>query len=236
MSSSKSVAAARARRATETPAQRPRSSIGSFSQAPPPPSFAPQKNPRMAQQQQQQPVYQQQMQQQQQQQKPKISIGNAIALVSLRIGRLEQLLQENSEGGLSLSLATNSADNKQNTDALDNIMNRLVLLENKPTFDKQAIDDVFSRLSRENKEIKDNFQRMVQQFNLFVKDTNEKFLDYEAAFIDMEQKMKAFVEEEIMEDPVDETDVTVTDANEDNNVDNNTTILSEDIKNEILKL
>ena len=235
MSSSKSVAAARARRATETPAQRPRSSIGSFSQAPPPPSFAPQKNPRMAQQ--QQPVYQQQMQQQQQQQpKPKISIGNAIALVSLRIGRLEQLLQENSEGGLSLSLATNSTDNKQNTDVLDNIMNRLVLLENKPTFDKQAIDDVFSRLSRENKEIKDNFQRMVQQFNLFVKDTNEKFLDYEAAFIDMEQKMKSFVEEEIMEDPIDETDVTVTDANEDNNDDNNTTILSEDIKNEILKL
>jgi hypothetical protein len=238
MSSSKSVAAARARRATETPAQRPRSSIGSFSQAPPPPSFAPQKNPRMAQQ-QQQPVYQQQsgyQQQQQQQQKPKISIGNAIALVSLRIGRLEQLLQENSEGGLSLSLATNGNDNKQNTDVLDNIMNRLVLLENKPTFDKQAIDDVFSRLSRENKEIKDNFQRMVQQFNLFVKDTNEKFLDYEAAFIDMEQKMKSFVEEEVMEDPVDERDVTVTDANEDNNVDNNTTILSEDIKNEILKL
>jgi hypothetical protein len=237
MSSSKSVAAARARRATETPAQRPRSSIGSFSQAPPPPSFAPQKNPRMAQQ-QQQPVYQQQ-QQQQQQQKPKISIGNAIALVSLRIGRLEQLLQENSEGGLSLSLATNSTDNKQNTDVLDNIMNRLVLLENKPTFDKPAIDDVFSRLSRENKEIKDNFQRMVQQFNLFVKDTNEKFLDYEAAFIDMEQKMKSFVEEEIMEDPVDETNNNgseLTDANEDNNVDNNTTILSEDIKNEILKL
>jgi hypothetical protein len=225
MSSSKSVAAARARRATETPAQRPRSSIGSFSQAPPPPSFAPQKNPRMAQQ--QQPVYQQQpgyQQQPQQQQKPKISIGNAIALVSLRIGRLEQLLQENSEGGLSLSLATNSTDNKQNTDVLDNIMNRLVLLENKPTFDKQAMDDVFSRLSRENKEIKDNFQRMVQQFNLFVKDTNEKFLDYEAAFVDMEQKMKSFVEEEVMEDPVDET---VEDANEDTN----TTILSEDIKN-----
>jgi hypothetical protein len=179
------------------------------------------------------------MQQQQQQQKPKISIGNAIALVSLRIGRLEQLLQENSEGGLSLSLATNSADNKQNTDALDNIMNRLVLLENKPTFDKQAIDDVFSRLSRENKEIKDNFQRMVQQFNLFVKDTNEKFLDYEAAFIDMEQKMKSFVEEEIMEEEIDETnnnESELTDANEDNNVDNNTTILSEDIKNEILKL
>ena len=234
MSSSKSVAAARARRATETPAQRPRSSIGSFSQAPPPPSFAPQKNPRMAQQ-QQQPVYQQQ-QQQQQQPKPKISIGNAIALVSLRIGRLEQLLQENSEGGLSLSLATNGNDNKQNTDALDNIMNRLVLLENKPTFDKQAIDDVFSRLSRENKEIKDNFQRMVQQFNLFVKDTNEKFLDYEAAFIDMEQKMKSFVEEEIMEDQIDNNELVDKDANEDNNVDNNTTILSEDIKNEILKL
>ena len=232
MSSSKSVAAARARRATETPAQRPRSSIGSFSQAPPPPSFVPQKNPRMAQQ---QPVYQQQ-QQQQQQPKPKISIGNAIALVSLRIGRLEQLLQENSEGGLSLSLATNGNDNKQNTDALDNIMNRLVLLENKPTFDKQAIDDVFSRLSRENKEIKDNFQRMVQQFNLFVKDTNEKFLDYEAAFIDMEQKMKSFVEEEIMEDQIDNNESELIDANEDNNVDNNTTILSEDIKNEILKL
>ena len=94
MSSSKSVAAARARRAIEPPSnQRPRTSIGSFSQVPP--SFQPQpqlqRNPRMGQS-QPQPQYQQPMQQQQQP-KPKISIGNAIALVSLRLGRLEQLLQ-----------------------------------------------------------------------------------------------------------------------------------------------
>lgn len=227
MSSSKSVAAARARRATETPAQRPRSSIGSFSQAPPP-SFAPQKNPRMAQQQQQQ-FYQQQQQQQQPQQKPKISIGNAIALVSLRIGRLEQLLQENQEGGGGL-LAANGIDNKQNAGALDNIMNRLVLLENKPTFDKQSIDEVLSKVSRENKEIKDNFQRMVQQFNLFVKDTNEKFMDYESAFIDIEQKMKSFVEDDIIEEQVDESN------NDAENDDTTLLSISDDIKNEISKL
>jgi len=227
MSSSKSVAAARARRATETPAQRPRSSIGSFSQAPPPPpQFTPQKNPRMAQQQQQQ----QYVSQQQQQPKPKISIGNAIALVSLRIGRLEQMLQENSEGGLSLAVNVN--DNKQSSDALDNIMNRLVLLENKPTFDKQGMDEVLSKLSRENKEIKDNFQKMVQQFNLFIKETNDKFLDYEAAFVDIEQKMKSFVEEEIVEELHEE--VNEEDTNHDEN--GQTTILSEDIKSEILKL
>ena len=227
MSSSKSVAAARARRATETPAQRPRSSIGSFAQAPPPPpQFTPQKNPRMAQQQQQQ-----QYASQQQQQKPKISIGNAIALVSLRIGRLEQMLQENSEGGLSLAVNVN--DNKQSSDALDNIMNRLVLLENKPTFDRQGMDEVLSKLSRENKEIKDNFQKMVQQFNHFIKETNDKFLDYEAAFVDIEQKMKSFVEEEIMEE-VHQTNQDENDTNQDEN--GQTTILSEDIKSEILKL
>jgi hypothetical protein len=235
MSSSKSVAAARARRAIEPPSNaRPRTSIGSFSQVPP--SFQPQpqlqRNPRMGQG---QPQYQQpaqQMQQQQQQQpKPKISIGNAIALVSLRLGRLEQLLQENSNGS-PISVLANGENNQINSEALTNIMNRLVLLENKPHIDKQTNDEVLSKLSRENKEIKDNLQMIVKTFNTFIKETNDKFLDYEAAFIDIENKLKEIIEgnhDEPFEGENNDDEDEISDEAEDNSV----TLLSEDIKNEI---
>jgi hypothetical protein len=232
MSSSKSVAAARARRATEPPLnQRPRTSIGSFSQIPP--SFQPQKNPRMGQQppQYQQPQQPQQMQQMQQMQqpKPKISIGNAIALVSLRLGRLEQLLQENPDG-FPMSVLANSENNQLNSEALTNIMNRLVLLENKPHIDKETNDEMFSKILRENKEIKDNLQMIVKTFNNFIKETNDKFLDYEAAFVDIENKLKEITEgnnDEPFEGENSEEDEISDEQN------SNVTILSEDIKNEI---
>ena len=88
MSSSRSVAAARARRSGPEPQQfkqaGPITSINSSA------SFNPGSS-RLAPQQQQQQQYQQQQQQQQQQQEPtgKLTVANAIALMSLRIGRLE---------------------------------------------------------------------------------------------------------------------------------------------------
>jgi hypothetical protein len=197
MSSSRSVAAARARRAGETSVQRPRSSIGSYSQIPQYPPAVPTKFPAATapygprgggQQQPQQPQQQQQLQQAP---KTKISIGNAIALVTLRLGRLEQLLQD-SDGELRVP---NSNNNNANTvessllalekqKVLDNVVHRLVLLENMPH------SETIGRLTQENKELKSNLQKMLQSFTSFVKETNEKFLDYDAAFVDLENKIK----------------------------------------------
>ena len=205
MSSSRSVAAARARRAGETSLQRPRSSIGSFSQIPPaappqnyphafPPAvgkFGPSavKNTQFSQQQQQQQQIMQQQQPNQNQplNKPKISIGNAIALVSLRLGRLEQLLQD-SDGELPGNIGSG---NEQKV--LDNVINRLVLLENKPAPVSVATVDhseAVARLSRENRDLKNNLQKVMRTFASFVQETNDKFLDYDAAFVDLEKKIQ----------------------------------------------
>ena len=121
MSSSRSVAAARARRAPETSAQ---SSL----------------KPQMAQQRQpmQQPMQQQQQQQQQQQAsngkapmtpyqpqqssiENKLSVSDAFALVTLRLGRVELLLQKwqalgvETSTGVNIPAASSSAPDVNNT-------------------------------------------------------------------------------------------------------------------------
>lgn len=105
MSSSRSVAAARARRAPETPSQ---SSLK--------PQMAQQRQP--MQQQQQIPSYAQQsaankdsqMKQSQPQQNPaenKLSVSDAFALVTLRLGRVELLLQKWQSMGVETSSGVN---------------------------------------------------------------------------------------------------------------------------------
>ena len=120
MSSSRSVAAARARRAPETPSQ---SALK--------PQMAQQRQP-MQQQQQQIPSYAQQsaankdsqMKQSQPQQNPaenKLSVSDAFALVTLRLGRVELLLQKwqtmgvESESGVHIPAATSSTLDVNNT-------------------------------------------------------------------------------------------------------------------------
>ena len=106
MSSSRSVAAARARRAPETPSQ---SALK--------PQMAQQRQP-MQQQQQQIPSYAQQsaankdsqMKQSQPQQNPaenKLSVSDAFALVTLRLGRVELLLQKWQSMGVETSNGVN---------------------------------------------------------------------------------------------------------------------------------
>ena len=105
------------------------------------------------------------------------------------------------------------------------------VLENKPYIDKQSNDDYLLKLSRENKEIKDNLQMIVKTFNNFTKEANDKFLDYEAAFVDIENKLKAFIEENTEEEPF-EGELMEND-HELSTDDVSSTILSEEIKNEI---
>jgi len=120
MSSSRSVAAARARRAPETPSQ---SSLK--------PQMAQQRQP--MQQQQQLPSYAQQVaankdsqmkqssQSQQNAVDNKLSVSDAFALVTLRLGRVELLLQKwqslgvESDSGVHIPVATSSTPDVNNT-------------------------------------------------------------------------------------------------------------------------
>ena len=133
MSSSRSVAAARARRAPETPSQ---SALK--------PQMAQQRQP--MQQQQQLPSYAQQsaankesqMKQSQSQQNPaenKLSVSDAFALVTLRLGRVELLLQKwqamgvESDGGVHIPAATASTAPDVNNTIVKSLVSRIDDLE-----------------------------------------------------------------------------------------------------------
>jgi hypothetical protein len=249
MSSSRSIAAARARRSNE-PAQpvngsRPVTSIGSqaaFAQMPPPPS-----NIRVArgipppqQMPPQQQMYQQQMQgpppQMYQQPGPppppsqlpfsKLSISDAIGLITLRLGRVEQYIIEldhsDEHGPDNVPLFDNSIVN--------NIVSRLDSLEKREpsasgnvngeelTLIKDEIKTIHDNIKKLNDELvktnlsaakhseqmlrfdrdfvenKDILKTLLIKFDVFVKETNDKFMDYENAIVELEKNFPQTVE------------------------------------------
>lgn len=160
--SSRSLAAARARRAGENAppvsGNRPGTSIGSHAAFAPqqqtPPSYnhnmqpnnvrtgKPGQQQQMPPQKQQSPAYQQVQQSQQQEKKAlpftKLSISDAIGLITLRLGRVEQWVidtehesHENEENGNYQSGSLNLPDNSKIIDSsiLTSIINRLDSLE-----------------------------------------------------------------------------------------------------------
>ena len=217
MSSSRSIAAARSRRAGESQPPvsggRPVTSIASHSafvqqQMPPPPN-----NVRVAKS---------SMQQQQQQQMPqqgaspftKLSISDAIGLVTLRLGRVEQFIIDfengeieghhpNSGGGSSIPENSKIVDNS----VLTTIVNRLDALEKRDGSTSSVAVSVAS-LEKEMKEAKDLLSHLLFKYELFTKETNEKFSDFEGAISDIEKGLEAhqFVEIKetvaVVEEPV----------------------------------
>ena len=200
MSSSRSIAAARSRRAGESQPPvsggRPVTSIASHSafvqqQMPPPPS----NNVRVAKA----PMQQQQQQMPQQGASPftKLSISDAIGLVTLRLGRVEQFILdfENGEieghhpnsGGSIIPENSKIVDNS----VLTTIVNRLDALEK-----KEGSTNIIASLEKEMKESKDLLSHLLFKFELFTKETGEKFSDFDAAISEIEKGMEAhqFVE------------------------------------------
>jgi len=189
MSSSRSITAARQKRAGEQgnapPSNsRPFTSIASNS------SFSQQQvNTNTTLKQQFSPKQQQQQQQQQQQTQnsianPKISLANAIALITLRLSRLEKLIQENQEGGISILSGSENSGNL-NKETLDTVMNRIVLLENKI--------NMLSNLTKDHKELKQFVTNMNNKTNTSLTNLNNQFtnklLEYENTLISFENKL-----------------------------------------------
>lgn len=168
MSSSRSIAAARNRRAGDTAVSRPNTSIGSsnvFSQQP---RGQPQPQRSFQQQPQVQPQYQNPIQEQP---KQKISVGDAIGLTTIRLCKVENFIKELKETGM-----VGSPEIPPNTQLVDNsvltsMINRLDALEKREIACNEKIaqlEKVISDLTRE---------------------TGEKFADFETALIEIEKQL-----------------------------------------------
>ena len=211
MSSSRSIAAARSRRAGESQPPvsggRPVTSIASHS------AFVPQQqmpsqppnNVRVSKT----PI------QQQQQQMPqgaspftKLSISDAIGLVTLRLGRVEQFIidfengeiegHNNNSGGSSIPENSRVVDNS----VLTTIVNRLDALEkregsgNNGIVSSAASLEQLAKMEKELKDTKDLLSHFLFKFELFTKETGEKFADFDGAISEIEKNMEShqFVE------------------------------------------
>jgi hypothetical protein len=201
MSGSRSIAAARSRRAGETTnivsGGRPITSIASQS------AFVPQQYP-----QQQQPQPNRggggggrggrgpPQSQQQQQQTPsnglpftKLSISDAIGLITLRLGRVEQFIidTETEESSQSNNSQMNLPENSKIIDSslLTTIINRLDSLEK-----KEQISVSSERLIQVQTELtstKEMLLNLTSLFESFVKDTSIKFSDFELGISEIEK-------------------------------------------------
>jgi len=188
MSSSRSIAAARNRRAGGNDASvqrgRPNTSIASQ------PAFAQQQQPTQRigrainQQQTQQP------QQKQIVQANKISVSDAIGLITIRLGRVEtymQQLQEECVSGLSNSFSENVQ--LVDKEVLSTVMDRIYTIENKPD-SAILINNKISILEKEVKEVKDLLNSHIFKFSQFITETEQKFLDIDAAFVEFEKNLQ----------------------------------------------
>ena len=207
MSGSRSIAAARSRRAGETTnivsGGRPITSIASQSAFVPQQNYQQQPNRggsgsgggRGQQQQQHQQQHQQQQQQQQQQQHSnglpftKLSISDAIGLITLRLGRVEQFIidTEAEEGIHSNNSQMSLPENSKIIDSslLTTIINRLDSLEKKEQLSVSS--ERLIQVQTELTATKELLVNLTSQFETFVKDTSNKFTDFELGISEIEK-------------------------------------------------
>jgi len=280
--SSRSLAAARARRAGENAppvsGNRPGTSIGSHA------AFAPQQNNvRVARQPlppQQQPINRQtnaykEVQQSQQTQNSlpfsKLSISDAIGLITLRLGRVEQwvieTVNENENNDKNNDHNLNDGTKVIDNSILSSIINRLDSLETKEqvTIDNENVSklshDIFKfteqlnrineettkqnlviakhteqlfKFERELVETKDILKTFMIKYDLFSKETNDKFSDYEYAISELEKHIQPSVENNNLATKTTlelEDDDKNSVSNVDIDVDINNSIMSVDLKN-----
>jgi hypothetical protein len=236
--SSRSLQAARSRRAGENvppvSGNRPVTSIGSqaaFAQQmprgmgynmPPPPN-----NVRTARamqppqhQHQQQPQYHEQPQPSNNLPFNKLSISDAIGLITLRLGRVEQwVIDTEHENETTSKHGSESSAIPDGHTIIDNatlstIINRLDSLEKNghPTEDTKSLGEQFKRMSedvsrhtielaknteqvfrfnRELTETKDMLKSFMIKYDMFTQETTQNFVDYEVALGDLEKRLPA---------------------------------------------
>lgn len=125
----------------------------------------------------------------------KLTISDAIGLVTLRLGRVEQFVMEVQENGLESS-SSNIPENSKLVDnsVLTSIINRLDSLEKKEA--TYANSDKISKMETEIENIKLLLESFTQKLDVFEININDKFLDYENAIIEIEKCLPQFAIED----------------------------------------
>jgi hypothetical protein len=128
----------------------------------------------------------------------KLTISDAIGLVTLRLGRVEQFIMEVQENGLDST--SNMPENSKLVDnsVLTSIINRLDSLEKKEAVSINS--DKILNLEAEVASIKLLIESFTQKLDLFETNINDKFTDFENAIIEIENNLPQ------LEDKTDKTD------------------------------
>ena len=220
--SSRSLAAARSKRAGETAppvsGNRPGTSIGSHAAFAPqqqtPPGYnhnmqpnnvrtgRPVQQQQMPPQKQQSPAYQQVQQSQQQSTSPfsKLSISDAIGLITLRLGRVEQWVietdHENEENGNSHSGSLNLPDNSKIIDSsiLNNIVSRLDSLEKRESGTNNP--EEITKLSESVTKLTEQITKIVEEGNkqsLVIAKHTEQLFKFDRELIETKDILKTFM-------------------------------------------
>ena len=179
MSSSRSIAAARNRRAGEqAPTSRPGTSISA------------------------QPAFSQQQQNKRsttaQNSTPnvpvtannaKLTISDAIGLITLRLGRVEQIIMEAEHNG-GFASGSSIPDNAHLVDksVINSIVNRLDSLEKKEK--ESSNNQQTSKLETEIRDIKDLLMSQMLKYEKFTLETNKRFDDVDEAFVELEKQQE----------------------------------------------
>jgi len=210
MSSLKALAAAKSRRSSGeqhiVSGTRPGTSIGSHA------AFAPQNQMRQNPVRGGQPNMNQYQQQQQIQQPQnnglpfsKLTVSDAIGLITLRLGKVEQyLIDVQAEGGgfgnqgeSNLPANTKLIDNS----VLTSIVNRLDALEKREVAGGGGLQsqiaelssklETVSKIERELKDTKEMLVNLMFKYELFTKEANTKFNDHENAILEVSQQIQS---------------------------------------------
>jgi hypothetical protein len=170
----------------------------------------------------------------------KLSISDAIGLITLRLGRVEQIIMDaEHNGGFNVGATSSIPDNTHLVDksVINSIVNRLDSLEKReketPNNNNQT-----SKLETEIRDIKDLLMSQILKYEKFTSETNKKFVelnetieDHKKTFDDFDQ---AIIEIEKKQELL---DCNITKQNNDDVLINDTlstsTIVSNDLKSAI---
>jgi hypothetical protein len=119
----------------------------------------------------------------------KLTVSDAIGLVTLRLGRVEQFIidSQEQEGGLGTTSDIPANTKLVDNSVLNNIINRLDSLEKKES--SQLKDDKIVKIEKEIDNIKIILEALKNKFDLHEKNTNEQFIDYENAIVEIEKAL-----------------------------------------------
>ena len=215
--SSRSLAAARAKRAGENAppvsGNRPGTSIGShaaFVPQQPPNVRLSRQQPQMQQQMQPQMQQPQQYNQQSQMQQPqmqtqntlpfsKLSISDAIGLITLRLGRIEQWVIESendndNEHGKNQNNTLSENSNSIDNSILTSIVNRLDTIEKKEngTVNDESISNLLEEVNKLSQQITKS-DNEISKYNLIINKHTEQLFKFERELVETKDMLKTFM-------------------------------------------